>query len=153
MATKSQGGSKHQLLGLGMVLVLSLGAASCLKENVCGKEMTEKDGLCVYDAGINGDAGDTNEDAGEATLPTGMNDSCTTSADCALEADYCLMATYPDPSGYYCTTQGCDVALNDCPLGYECLDLSESYPSLPTACVIPTDAKKQWKRLLPGGTP
>ncbi len=130
-------------------LVLGMLLVSCLGDNICGKEMVEKDGKCVKlketDPSDNsstetestgdspGDGGDDSE-AEVLTLPVGMGDPCTESADCKGATDYCIQENAPaDPNGY-CTISGCTDDPDNCPETYICIDLSQYFAPLPWAC-------------------
>ncbi len=51
--------------------------------------------------------------------PTGMGDTCAAPEDCTGEANLCESQALN-----MCITTGCDVADNDCPVGYFCCDIS-----------------------------
>jgi hypothetical protein len=159
MKKKAIDHSKFPFLNFIGVLVVSGLVSACLGENVCGKKLVEYEEMCIMpsttdtqtdgsdssDTGALGDAGESDSETGEPPLPTGMDDPCTSSDECAGEADFCLPIKYPDPNGV-CTTQGCDVELNDCPSGYSCYDLSEYIASLPTVCVDDSVTSKRMER-------
>ncbi len=66
-------------------------------------------------------------------LPTGMGDTCTSTANCTQEADYCAIDPTVSQEGI-CTVQGCSLNPDDCPTGYSCMDLSIFMAGLPTIC-------------------
>lgn len=138
---------------VGFALTLLSGTlSSCLNSNVCGKEMIESNGLCVLppDSETKGEDSDTvplDLDAGDSEnemLPGGLGEACTSNGDCLGEADYCLLKDWPDPNGI-CTLQDCNLEVDDCPTGWECLDLAAYSPipvQLPTACAPLSTAER-----------
>ena len=152
---------RGSVVGAAAAVLLGSLLSACLGSNICGSEMVERGGYCVVppdsdsvvdsetvasDAGSGiVDGGDTESTGDSETqgqeLPSGMGDDCTAHSDCTLDADYCLQPNYPDLNGY-CTLQGCDTAMNDCPDGYECIDLASYFPGLPTVCAASEAAAK-----------
>ena len=86
------------------------------------------DGLGSDSAGSDGlGSGD-----GGAAL-AGQGEACKVDEDCAADVRYCLVMP-AQPVGY-CTKRDCDVALNDCPEGTQCIEVSRYAPGEPNLCV------------------
>jgi hypothetical protein len=71
-------------------------------------------------------------EGGGGDADSGLGKVCTEPTDCVGAASFC--AIQPGTAEGYCTFEDCTVGGNDCPQGYECIDLSMYLPGL-TACI------------------
>ena len=136
--------------------VIGLVATACYNvEDDCGPGQTysEADQLCVCakglsptpqgcrkpaaapptdsdDDAVQGDAGAADGDDDVAQGPDGLGKACTTNADCAgTDATFCDTLITAS-----CLLEGCALGGTDCPVGYECQDLS-MFGAAGTVCV------------------
>ncbi|MBW2735224.1 MAG: hypothetical protein JRH20_22810 [Deltaproteobacteria bacterium] len=123
------------------VITLSWGLLSACLGDRCDEGQVRVGATCyTADQGVSptdGPDGSTLNDGtgtsdGDNAL-AGQGEACSVDPDCQESVRYCVVM--PGQTVGYCTKKDCDVALNDCPDGTQCVEVSLYEPGEPNLCI------------------